>query len=151
VEAIGNYARLKYYYNHNITDATEASINSLGVSLRNTYAISFDDLKSYPEPVNGYIGVCCKNNNKILIDKGFWDTYNNQVQRNLLIMHELGHCDTGLRRSHTADSIKSIMNPVIITPYIYDPEGKDGKSNGELNPTAIKHKYDRELYLKTLF
>jgi len=154
VQAVGNYARLKYIYDqkinpileNNLSPTREESINNLGVTLRNRHAITFDNLKAYPGDIKGWIGVCCKANKKIIIDSGFWDS-TTQDQRNLLIMHELGHCDIG--REHTPQGVKSIMYSSIITPGVYNPNSN--YPNKELEPSPEKYSYDRELFLETKF
>ncbi|RLA65901.1 MAG: hypothetical protein DRQ88_08470 [Epsilonproteobacteria bacterium] len=121
-----------------------SNIYSLGNTLVSNYSVAFDDFSKYPEPINGFIGVCCRNNNKILIDENYWNDAS-QEAKDLLIMHELGHCH--LKRPHTPEGVKSIMNAVLIRPSEYDP--KDNK--GESKPDSPKSDYDKELIRKTPF
>lgn len=91
------------YYN---TYEKETNVNPFHVT------INFSNLN------DNIAGVCYSWNNgdkEILIDIEYWNSYD-ELQREILIFHELGHCI--LNRKHKTDNYKgyalSIMNPYVI-------------------------------------
>ncbi len=93
--------------------------------------IQFGDLSQYG---SGVIGLCEMGYRKPLItlNESWWNRVDRQ-QRELLLVHELGHCS--LKRPHRTDTVKSrplsIMYPLIISNSTY---------------LGFKEEYDRELY-----
>ena len=64
---------------------------------------------------NSFAGLCnaAKSHKAILIDNSFWDR-SNEMSRELVVFHELGHCYLGLNHSTNLPSggfCKSIMRP----------------------------------------
>lgn len=55
-----------------------------------------------------------KNGPYILIDREYWDNVTDS-DREVLLLHELGHCDLGLGHSHQ----DTIMEPVLINGFDY--------------------------------
>lgn len=95
----------------------DAKENNVDVSEIDSIDIIFDDLKDEKEEI---IGVCDLGDKRIRIKREFWSN-SNRFERELLMLHELGHCV--LNEDHE-DTI-SIMRPRLIMWWYYSQHRKE--------------------------
>jgi hypothetical protein len=89
--------------------------------------INFGDLSAYGSSVIGLCQTSSNRNDIVTINQSWWNRVS-ETQRNLLVHHELGHCE--LYRPHRTTlgsdgNPISIMYPVILSSSVYQAKAGD--------------------------
>lgn len=74
-----------------------------GLEYKNNVSMRLSDLQGYT------VGACITrvNNKRINIDRYFWNNIASESERELLVLHELGHCDLDLEHTEGLNIMSS--------------------------------------------
>lgn len=134
-------------FDQHVSKYEDLKVETLKVKMKNNISILFHSL---PSPT---IGICywiSNGSREIYIDPGFWFApTTSELDRELLIFHELGHCD--LDRGHS-DPL-SIMEPYHIGGLEYSLDLNYYRSelfNEKLRKAFMERKFDKPRYLSPI-